>query len=389
MPTSDAQVAAHFALKRPTLGICLKRYMITAEGQCERMDTFVDIPLEIAVPDFVSDDSMGEGSPLVGNFKLVLQSVVCHRGKSVHSGHYISLVRGQAANAVSVPGHPATSASSHIGDSWMLFDDLAKERVRYVDIASALKEECPYLLFYQVRPIDDDEPMMSGPPSYDEAISRSNSEPLDASEKIALPEYSDGDAPYAPTPDPASRTYLSTTEPPSRTSIDDPRGRPSISSERRRSIAFDADRSSIALTTSGPPTPADESRLDFLKLPSRRGSRQSSGRKTKSRPPSVGADAASRFSLNMSRLTTRMSKTDLPPVAASPGVQGLEGGIVAVDHETGHVEVQPHVPAGEKLRKKEKQPAHTHGQEEGGETSMIGRKIRRKGEVPDRDCRVM
>ncbi|KAF2151298.1 cysteine proteinase [Myriangium duriaei CBS 260.36] len=386
MPTSDAQVAAHFALKRPTLGICLKRYMVTNEGQCERMDTFIDIPLEIAVPDFVSDDSMGEGSPLVGNFKLVLQSVVCHRGKSVHSGHYISLVRGHAANAVSSPDQPAASASDHSDDSWMLFDDLARERVRYVDIASALKEECPYLLFYQVQPIDDDEPIMSGPPSYDEAVSRTNSEPLDPSEKIALPEYSDSDGPYAPAPDPASRTHLSATEPPSRTSIDDPRGRPSTSSERRRSIAFDqADRSSIALTTSGPPTPADESRLDFLKLPSRRGSRQSSGRKTKSRPPSVGADAASRFSLNMSRLTTRMSKTDLPPVAASPAIQEPEmGGTVAVDHETG---VETVVPA-EKLRKKDKHPAH-HAQEDSGAAAMIGRKIRRKGEVPDRDCRVM
>lgn len=94
MPTSDAQVAAHFSMKRPVLGIALKRYSYTNEGAARRRDTFVDIPLEIAVPNFVSDDSMQDEGPLVGNFRLVLQSVICHRGVSVHSGHYICLSRG-------------------------------------------------------------------------------------------------------------------------------------------------------------------------------------------------------------------------------------------------------------------------------------------------------
>jgi hypothetical protein len=37
----------------------------------------------------------------------------------------------------------------------MRFDDLAKERITLVDIEQALKDESPYLLFYQILPIED------------------------------------------------------------------------------------------------------------------------------------------------------------------------------------------------------------------------------------------
>ena len=176
MPTSDAQVAAHFSTKRPVLGICLKRYSYTNTGQARRRDTYVDIPTEIAVPNFVSDDSMHEEGPLVGNFRLVLQSVVCHRGTSVHSGHYVCLCRGHAA-AKSRHLNPSGSVDSDDPDDrWMLFDDLhVNERIREVDIHEALKREMPYLLFYQVLPIGDD---AGGHdlPSYHEATSRSQSD---------------------------------------------------------------------------------------------------------------------------------------------------------------------------------------------------------------------
>jgi hypothetical protein len=80
VPKSDAQVAAHFSAKRPVLGICLKRYTMLPNGTPKRLDTYIDIPLEIGLPHFISDDRMNEEGPLFGNFKLVLQSVVCHRG---------------------------------------------------------------------------------------------------------------------------------------------------------------------------------------------------------------------------------------------------------------------------------------------------------------------
>lgn len=145
-PSSDAQVAAHFSSKRPVLGLCLKRYAYTNEGRAIRLNTFVDIPLEIGLPHFIQDDKMNDNGPLYGNFKLSLQSVVCHRGQSVDSGHYIALVRSNAQ----------AKGSEEVVSHWLKFDDLASQRVSLVDIQTALKQETPYLLFYQILPVEGD-----------------------------------------------------------------------------------------------------------------------------------------------------------------------------------------------------------------------------------------
>ena len=94
---------------------------------------------------------MEEAGSLYGNFKLSLQSVVCHRGTSVDSGHYISLVRGTPP-----PNSANGAAASTPTATWMRFDDLAPSRVTVVDIDKALKEETPYLLFYQIVPVEGD-----------------------------------------------------------------------------------------------------------------------------------------------------------------------------------------------------------------------------------------
>jgi len=145
-PSSDAQVAAHFSSKRPVLGLCLKRYAYTDQGRAIRLNTVVDIPLEIGLPHFIQDDKMDNDGPIYGNFKLSLQSVVCHRGQSVDSGHYISLVRSNAQ----------ARGSEEVVSHWLKFDDLASQRVSLVDIQKALKEETPYLLFYQILPVEGD-----------------------------------------------------------------------------------------------------------------------------------------------------------------------------------------------------------------------------------------
>ncbi|OGM44423.1 vacuolar protein sorting protein DigA [Aspergillus bombycis] len=44
----------------------------------------------------------------------------------------------------------------HTPQYWMRFDDLAAERVTLVDIERALKHESPYLLFYQILPVNED-----------------------------------------------------------------------------------------------------------------------------------------------------------------------------------------------------------------------------------------
>jgi hypothetical protein len=243
-PRNDKQVAVHLQTKRPVLGICLKRYSMTNQGVGTRLDTYIDIPLEIGLPHFISDDC-GHGEegyePNFTNFKLSLLSVICHRGKSLDAGHYISLVRGDAANAplssamptqhtqpsqasqttqTAQPPRPAQPSETTSSDEttkpdlvqgsfheplpanpnqtpkesqeplpiksnevsqesipapqeapWLRFDDLAKERISYVDIHQALKDEVPYLLFYQVQPIEDDSVSERGdPPTYDEAI---------------------------------------------------------------------------------------------------------------------------------------------------------------------------------------------------------------------------
>lgn len=155
-PTNDAQVAAHFSSKRPILGMCLKRYSFTPNGTATRLNTYIDIPTEIGLPHFIQDDNLDADAPMYGNFKLSLQAMVCHRGNSVDSGHYISIVRGTSPNVA--PSGSSTS-SDHPPEApkhWLRFDDLAAERVTLIDVDTALKTESPYLLFYQILPIDQD-----------------------------------------------------------------------------------------------------------------------------------------------------------------------------------------------------------------------------------------
>jgi hypothetical protein len=131
------------------LGICLKRYSLAADGTPKRIHTQIDIPVEIGLPHFIQDDHMEDDGPLYGNFKLSLQSVVCHRGKSVNSGHYVALVRGTNTAVDSAMSHGSADAKQ-----WLRFDDLAPNRITLIDIEQALKEEMPYLLFYQIVPIE-------------------------------------------------------------------------------------------------------------------------------------------------------------------------------------------------------------------------------------------
>ncbi|CAG8112752.1 unnamed protein product [Penicillium olsonii] len=152
-PTNDAQVAAHFSAKRPILGMCLKRYSFLPDGRAIRLNTHIDIPTEIGLPHFIQDDNLDADAPIYGNFKLSLQALVCHRGNSVDSGHYIALVRGTSPN---VAGSPTSTDSAELSKHWMRFDDLAAERVTLVNIDQALKTESPYLLFYQILPIAED-----------------------------------------------------------------------------------------------------------------------------------------------------------------------------------------------------------------------------------------
>lgn len=173
----------HFSEQRPILGICLKRYSFLPNGKAIRLGTKIDIPTEISLPHFIKDDDFSEEDRLYGRFKLVLQSAVCHKGSSIDSGHYIALVRGPTGPAIAMSDHdsssgndspnskgssPSSGASGSTSDrSWLRFDDLADERITLIDIEEALRTETPYVLFYQILPLDED-PDERDPPEYSE-----------------------------------------------------------------------------------------------------------------------------------------------------------------------------------------------------------------------------
>ncbi|MCJ1434087.1 hypothetical protein MMC27_003453 [Xylographa pallens] len=300
LPNSDAQVAAHFSSKRPILGICLKRYLYTPSGEAIRRGTYIDIPLEIALPHFIHDETTDENGTTFGNFKLSLQSVVCHRGERVDSGHYVSLVRGQAPNATD-DDHPDPIPTE---SRWMLFDDLARERIRYVDIGKALKEESPYLLFYQVQPIEGDPGNIEGghdPPSYASTNIDSGVGGISIS---SLASMSRVDSSH-------EGVQTNAAEP----SPNEPNPRTSLSSERRSSIAF-TDTSFASPRqegqswdiTNGPMS--GNASLAVSRRPSK-----SSRHGSKSRPPSQNGEEKSRLSMSLTRLTGKLTKDkDKPEV---------------------------------------------------------------------------
>ena len=427
VPSNDAQVAAHFSSARPILGICLKRYTFTSKGEAVKRTTHIDIPLEIGLPNFIQDDKMAEDGPAFGNFKLSLQSVVCHQGNSVDSGHYISIVRSPS------PGSGAE-------DGWMKFDDLAAERVTPIDAEHFLKsstEQTPYLLFYQVVPIDGnpghilDSPILGGsnipPPSYAESITSHDSK---------------GDSGVSGL---APNTSITHGQEPSisealRQSMDDTKGQPfdiaypeeslrgRPSTERPPSIDF-----SDTSNQSGPPiniehaasqsTSGRGSMVDGQNalIPRRRDSNVSNTKNgSKSRPNSSSGE--NRISRSLSRLAGRINRdkaADTVAMTAPPSLQTGDPLIVATPpvpktsiEQHQQLEPQPHQnqqyqpqartvnPGGpsltligetdksnEKARLKKEQKASERARTNNGHVHL--KKADRRAGKPERECVIM
>ena len=373
VPKSDAQVAAHFSVKRPMLGICLKRYTMLPNGAPKRLDTFIDIPLEIGLPHFISDERMKEEGPLFGNFKLVLQSVVCHRGVSLDSGHYIALVRADAHE------RPATSHSEEDqnSDNWLRFDDLSNPRVVDVDIKKALREESPYLLFYQVQPINEELALRGDPPAYEGLQSglpsADPSKETLASTTTTTDTETGGDWEKVMAPNVQREANIS----------DEPIGRNSISSNRRSSVVFE-DTESRGRTQ--PPTP-DDQKPGFLSA-SRRGSRIWPGTRSRTSSPS----GENRLSLTLSRLTGRGSKDKL---VTTDTVAVDDAVIIINDVQSAENGQRAHDPAKEKKdrglsrskSKKEKKEKFRSKSREPFDGVQKGKYKEKKR--PDRECAVM
>lgn len=354
---------------------------MTPMGAPKRLDTYIDIPLEIALPHFVSDDRMAEEGPLFGNFKLVLQSVVCHRGVSVDSGHYISLIR---ANTHERPDTSQSDDDENPSD-WLRFDDLSNPRVTGVDIKQALRQESPYLLFYQVQPIDELLASRGDPPTYAEAQSGAISSAPSRETLLSSPENGVTDVESGGEWEKVKSADVH----PESTISDEPVGRTSMSSNRRSSVAFE-DLESVSRGRTEPHTPSDESKPGFLSA-SRRGSRTWLGG-TKSRPTSQSGEG--RLSLTLSRLTGRGSKDKLAIAEAGTA----EDPVIIINsvesQDPTPQEVQS--PSREKkeptmVRKKSKKGKKDHHRSKSrdplGERAEKG--SQKEKSRPDRECSVM
>ena len=362
IPKNDSQVAAHFSSTRPILGICLKRYSMLPNGRAVRRNTHIDIPLEIGLPHFIQDDAMSEDGPAFGNFKLSLRSVVCHRGVSVDSGHYISLVRSQSPHLRTTTGSTVSGEyipDMKVQDKWMRLDDLAKERVTFVDVEEFLAKESPYLLFYQVTPIEGDPGNIADgehPPSYTESESRYSELIKDsgASNEEAID---------------LGRSSLD-----GAVSLDGLRGRTSTSSERGQSVVFtDVSAGSTNLLTPGTDAgPNDPGSL----LGSRRGSKVTKG-SSRSRPSSQTEET--RLSTSLSRFAGRLTKEK----SADP--------IVTMDGVNEPVLKIPEIEAPESSRATEKLAVKRDKREKsrGRYGSQLVGKGKVKAEKPDRECAIM
>jgi len=353
---------------------------MTPNGSPKRLDTYIDIPLDIGLPHFISDDRMKDEGPLFGNFKLVLQSVVCHRGVSVDSGHYVALVRANT------PGRPGTSHSEpeEDQDKWLRFDDLSNQRVTEVDIRKVLREESPYLLFYQVQPIDEELASRGDPPTYTEAQSQTPSADPSNETLDVLPSIHGTDADKAG----ESEKVNISDEHVNANQVDEPPSRNSISSNRASSVTIEDIDGSLRGRTA-PPTP-DDQRSSFLSA-SRRGSRIWIPGNSKSRSGSPTNE--NRLSITLSRLTGRGSKDKL--VMAEAG--STNDDIVITSDNTKGVETgQPaHSPAkdrkdtgmsGGKIKKEKRDRLRSKSREPGAALEKGKHKDKNR---PDRECVVM
>ena len=312
--------------KRPVVGICLKRYMMNEQGQFERQNTYIDIPDSLRLPYFMmSEDGQPqeEGNELSSGYKLVLQSVVCHRGMSLHSGHYISFARVNPVLLTDNRRHDFDPPPDYEEQQWVKFDDLdTVSRVTPVDdIKAALKEEMPYLLFYQIVPMLDTTSStttineVNEPPSYNDSTTNPAGTPLpiDANMLNSTSSYFDSSTWGGSTTTGPSIRFSSDMDRPLRFSLDDESNGSSsfLASAYRKAAESASRRGSLAFTSSigGTPAITPEGGRSPVMSPTdepstaqrlSRAAARLTGKSNRSRPPSQAGEG--RKSLTMSRL---------------------------------------------------------------------------------------
>lgn len=355
-------------------GICLKRYSVLPSGQAVRRNSYIDIPLEIALPHFIRDDTMFEDSPVFGNFKLCLQSAVCHRGKSVDSGHYISIVRSPGAAML-----PVNGSSSNVGsnassaDRWIRLDDLAKERVAFVEVEEFLQKESPYLLFYQVQPVDGN--------------LGNTTDTRRTVESDGLPSYSESESKYSGVGNrpqsfhnnPGTSRISTISRQPNQDEavVQEPPSRSSQMSERPHSVFI------------AKPTAISENVLGLSSLPGRAHATELSlpvGSHGDRRGRPARRNSTNGLSRSLSRLTVKLKKDKGDDIVSKPGVVGISQG--PSTPLTGHSDQYD-----ETKQKRDSKEKHRDGSMEGATSEHIEyadhRKEKQRGEKPERQCLLM
>ena len=436
-PSNDVEVARHFN-QRPVVGICLKRYTMTETGFPIRQNTLIDIPDSMRLPHFMMpDDDEKQSNGLSQEYKLVLQSVVCHRGDSLHSGHYVSFARVAPKLLTDNRRYEHDPPPDYEEAQWVKFDDLDLDnRVSYVDdIRDSLRQEMPYLLFYQIVPMVDvttasSDGSVNEPPSYNESATVNTAMPGTPSME-PLPErpggmsrsfsgYFDSASTLVHNGGGPSIRFSTELERPQRLSLDDdPYGTGSAGHlragrSRRGSLAVSDTTATTAITPSDvgapsmpPPTPEGESTATRL-------GRAAAKFKNKSRPTSQAGET--RISLTMSRFgLSRPSRDTLNKDAATNASNSSEGGSDDQQPEAKEVEDASDKDQKEKNKDQEKEKEghhHLHhyrkskkdkgrdkedtkdkGREKDGKKEKADKSGKNKESgkdgVPDRECAVM
>ncbi|KAF5023238.1 hypothetical protein F66182_4713 [Fusarium sp. NRRL 66182] len=403
-PRNNTEVAMNFE-QRPVVGICLKRYAMTESGQPKRHNTFIDIPDSLRLPHFMlADEPKADEDMNVLNtdYKLVLQSVICHRGDSLQSGHYVSFARVAPKLLKDNRRHNFDPPPDYEEAQWVKFDDLQIEnRVTYVDdIRSSLKEEMPYLLFYQVMPMVEVAPPSvedteTEPPSYNDS-KISIELPPTPSRSHRLDSLEEGY--FDNTPVVENPQLLSSKPPSIRLSTDSER--PRKSEDDQGPLASNSRRPSAALTESASPTPNhspgttpnEESTASRL---SRAASRFTLV--NRSRPSSQNGD--NRLSFSMSRLggLMRQSKEPLADLKGEVNDVGMSSanstGVLTMETSKEFKDSKDLADGVEVPAEPETEPHHHHrhhGHKHGHKRIKSKDKVKNKNNVqPERECTVM
>lgn len=386
---------------------------MTEQGVPKRHNTHIDIPDSMRLPHFmvVNDQDKAEhaSNGLSQEYKLVLQSVVCHRGDSLHSGHYISFARVAPKLLTDNRRHDHDPPPDYEEAQWAKFDDLAEKRVAFVeDIKQSLRAEMPYLLFYQIVPMVDvttasSDGSTAEPPSYIESAldipgTPSAGTPSDRASAMSRPASGYFDSATTLTPSRLSIRVSSENERPGRGrfSMDgDPyalaikansvrRGSLTVSEPAATAPAITPEAVTPVVTRAA--TPQDESTPTRL---SRAAAKFKTG--SKSRPTSQAGDG--RLGLTMSRFGfSRQSRDESN--GASGGTSRSTSADGAVDEQTPVAAEDDDATPRDNGKGKEKEKEHHtfhhhHNNKKDRKSRDKGDKKEKGKDVPDRECSVM